>query len=574
MRSAEKSDVGARGFFVRKSHQIQDTARAIGSGKIGKTIRLATRTQLAIVVVALSAATLFTASDAFRTLADQRERLQLVAQAMAIEIGMEGEDGAALALLRTAPKYDRLLIAQLRDPLGQIVASTHMSLVGNQSTPERVPQETVSQAVNGGAIGTLDLQITDNAAIPGIWARGAFAYGLAFAVIGFAFAGPATGAVAPRGRGRTVPIKDLISTIPFGVACWTAEGRLIVCNEQYKARLYIGDDQARPGASYQAAVRNLSVGGYVRLVSEDDNNRLIEVHREDGSCLMIDERPLVEGGFVTLVTDVTERKKADLLISSIREEQKHLARRYHEEKLKAEAASRSKTSFLAHLSHDVRTPLNHIIGFSEILANQTFGPLGDKRYKGYAENILGSGRRLLASFATILDLAELESGQKTLRVEAIDVDELLLAIGDRHRPQAMRAGLSFVVNEPSDAILYGDRFCLTRMLNNIIENAIRFTPAGGKVTLAVFAATDGVVFEVTDTGIGMSEEKLASLAQAFVFGDATFTRDANDSGLGIAIARAIAELSGGHMAIDSSPALGTTVAISLPLQPEAYASVA
>jgi two-component system cell cycle sensor histidine kinase PleC len=111
----------------------------------------------------------------------------------------------------------------------------------------------------------------------------------------------------------------------------------------------------------------------------------------------------------------------------------------------------------------------------------------------------------------------------------------------------------------------GDRFCLERMLGNLVENAIRFTPSGGRVTIAAFAAHDGVVLEVTDSGIGMSEEQLERLSQPFAFGDAAFTREHDGAGLGVAIARAIAELSGGRLAIDSRPAVGTTVAVSLPL---------
>jgi two-component system cell cycle sensor histidine kinase PleC len=107
------------------------------------------------------------------------------------------------------------------------------------------------------------------------------------------------------------------------------------------------------------------------------------------------------------------------------------------------------------------------------------------------------------------------------------------------------------------------------MVANIVDNSLRFTPAGGRITLAAFAARDGVVVEITDTGVGMSEERLASLSQPFALGDATFTRDGVGPGLGISISRAIAELSGGNLAIDSSPALGTTVAISLPLAPAA-----
>lgn len=252
-------------------------------------------------------------------------------------------------------------------------------------------------------------------------------------------------------------------------------------------------------------------------------------------------------------------------INAIREEQRQLARRYHEEKLRAEAASRSKTNFLAHLSHDIRTPLNHIIGFAELVRQQTYGPLGDSRYLGYVETIKQSGEHLLDSFATILELAELEGGQKSMREEAVSIDALLSTAAQRFGARAKRAGLQFEVGLGCEATVTADWLALERMLSNIVDNAIRFTPNGGSVKLAAFAAADGVVIEVSDTGLGMSEERLASLSQPFVLGDATFTRKTG-AGLGIAIARAIAEQSGGRLAIDSSPALGTTVAISLPLR--------
>ncbi|MDB5562421.1 MAG: histidine kinase, partial [Hyphomicrobiales bacterium] len=263
--------------------------------------------------------------------------------------------------------------------------------------------------------------------------------------------------------------------------------------------------------------------------------------------------------------DVTERRRADMLLTSIQEEQRLLARRYHEEKLRAEAASRSKTSFLAHLSHDIRTPLNHIIGFADLIHHQTYGPLGDSRYMGYVEAIKSSGEQLLSSFAAILELAELESGRKPLRLEHCRVEDLVIATTRRFSAQAGRAGLTLAIGSLSGAALSADRFCLERMLGNLVDNAIRFTPSGGKITLAAYSAHDGVVLEVSDTGIGMSEERLSTLSQPFVFADAAFTKEHNGLGLGIAIARAIAELSGGRIAIDSRPAMGTTVAISLPL---------
>ena len=394
----------------------------------------------------------------------------------------------------------------------------------------------------------------------GVWLRGACAFGTALLIVGLTY--------RRREHGRRQEfdrLEELLATIPFGIACWTKAGRLVTCNAQYRARLDVEGAESEPGASYHTSVKRLVHGGYMQLLSEDDDNRVLELRREDGSCLLIDERPLKTGGFVTLVTDVTERRRTDHLLASIREEQRLLARRYHEEKLRAEAASRSKTSFLAHLSHDIRTPLNHIIGFADLMHQQTYGPLGDARYLDYVEAMKLSGERLLSFFASILELAELESGQKPLKQELFAVDEMLSSVARRFAGQAQRAGLAFTLGATCGARVLGDRFSLERMLCNVVENAVRFTPHGGKVTISAFAATDGIVLEITDTGIGMSDEQLATLSHPFAFGDAVLTRDHGGAGLGIAIARAIAELSGGRLAIDSRMALGTTVAISLPM---------
>jgi two-component system cell cycle sensor histidine kinase PleC len=365
------------------------------------------------------------------------------------------------------------------------------------------------------------------------------------------------------GRDSGAGYATLIETLPFGVACWGADARLIASNSRFAERLRVESLDA--GAAYHDVVKTLAQGGYMQSVREDWENRLLELHREDGSTLLIEERPLEGSGFVTLVMDVTESRRTTQLLTSIREEQRLLARRYHEEKLRAEAASRSKTTFLAHLSHDIRTPLNHIIGFADMMRQQPFGPLGDAKYLGYVEAVKSSGERLLGFFGSILELAELEGGRRELRRDRFTADDLLLAVFRRYTGQAQAAGVTFGLGGPCNAVLLADRFALERMVSNLVENGVRFTPRGGKVTLAAYAAADGVVLEITDTGIGMSAERLATLSQPFVFGDAALTRDREGAGLGIAISRAIAELSGGHLAIDSRQGLGTTVAVSLPL---------
>lgn len=544
MRSAETSGAGANGFGAGKS--MADFRRSNDTGRSSNRksmLFMVSPITAAVALTSLLSVALFVIYDTARTFDDARRDLAVLGANLASEVAKLTPETSAYAATSSA----------------NMGSAAHASLMAGE------PPEALSTAFLPPTVPTAPsyaaLEGEHASAWVGIGQRGAAAVALAALLTLLTW----------RRRHGAMPdmlqrhnYGTLASAIPMGVACWTKAGDLVVCNDQYRARLNLTGG----AVTYHDAVKKLIVGGYMKLLNEDENNRLLELHREDGSCLLIDERPLADGGFMTLLSDVTERKKTDTLLHAIREEQRLLARRYHEEKLKAEAASRSKTNFLAHLSHDIRTPLNHIIGFAELMRHQTYGPLGDAHYDDYVQSIKTSGEHLLASFATILDLAELESGQKALRSDPVDLDELLDSLAERFDAQARRIGVTLMRGQPTGAVVLGDRLGLGRMLTNIVENSLRFTPAGGRITVAAFAATDGVVIEITDTGLGMDEERLASLSQPFARGDATFTREGVGPGLGISISRAIAELSGGHMAIDSSPALGTTVAISLPLQTE------
>lgn len=544
MRSAEQSGAGAEGFGAGQAQSEHDRpmGRAAAPSAFAARFKLSPITA-AVALTSLLAATLFSIYDSARTLDDVQRELSMVGAAVAADIAEVSPETAQLALENSVRRYASVAKA---------------SLLGGE--PAAVAPALFAKVVPAGSHGSLSLEASQTPALTGMAMRGSIAFGLA---------GLITLLVAFRRRPAGMPdllqrqnYQTLAGAIPMGVACWTRLGELIVCNDRYRDRLKLTGVKV----SYHDAVKRLIARGNMKLVSEDEHSRVLELHGEDGTCLLIDERPLDDGAFMTLVSDITERKRTDTLLTAIREEQRHLARRYHEEKLRAEAASHAKTNFLAHLSHDIRTPLNHIIGFAELMRHQTYGPLGDARYADYVNSIKSSGEHLLASFATILDLAELEGGRKELRSEPVSVDALLDGVVQRFKGQAQRAGLTFSLRPSCGAVVSGDKLGLQRMVGNIVENAIRFTPARGRITLAAFAASDGVVIEITDTGIGMDEERLASLSQPFALGDATFTRDGVGPGLGISIARAIAELSGGRLAIDSSPSLGTTVAISLPAQ--------
>jgi two-component system cell cycle sensor histidine kinase PleC len=543
MRSSGASGAGALGFRVgpdkdkRRSRHHRATA---SSWRFG-------RTTAAVAATAFLAASLFVVYDATRTLAGVRRDLAVIGDMLAADLANRSVGDA-----RTAMESAEVVLGDMAQAsLARTASVAPMSLAHDAAA---------------GPHGVLTVSAEPNTALSGIAARGAAA---------FALAGLLT--LASSRRRRDMPdaaqrdsFSQLAAAIPMGLACWTGNGQLIVCNDQYRRRLDIDDTRL----TYHQAVSRLIAGGYMKLVRDDNSVRLLELHCEDGTCLQIDERPLGEGSFMTLVSDITETKRTDALLHAVRDEQRLLARRYHEEKLKAEAASRAKTNFLAHLSHDIRTPLNHIIGFADLMQHQTYGPLGDDRYADYVASIKGAGERLLSSFAAILDLAEFDNGSKSLRHDPVLLDEVIDSVAQRFRPQAQRAGIVLSVGPATGVVLRGDRLGLIRMLGNIMDNAMRFTKSGGQVTLASFAADDGVVIEISDTGVGMTEERLATLSQPFALGDATFTREGVGPGLGISIARAIAELSGGHVAIDSSPSLGTTVAVSLPIDPPATDSLA
>ncbi|UYN99723.1 MAG: PAS-domain containing protein [Devosia sp.] len=533
MRPSEASGAGAARFRLGNGHS---------NGRRRSPITMA------VAATAFFAAGLFIVHDITRSFAETQRELGVIGTAIAAQI------------LDKSPEMAR---ATLDTTIGRFGAISRVDVIEGV---ERTTQP-LSYMVPAGTHGALSVEAEEGAFIAGIAGRG----GLALALAGLVTI------LSSRRRVADMPdpvqrynYGQLASAIPMGIACWTKAGQLIVCNDRYRDRL----DLAERDVTYHQAVARLVAGGYMKLVRDGDDSRLLELHREDGSCLLIDERPLDDGTFMTLVSDVTERKRTDALLDTIREDQRQLARRYHEEKLKAEAASRAKTNFLAHLSHDIRTPLNHIIGFAELMKHEAYGPLGNARYAEYVQTIKDSGEHLLDSFATILDLAELESGQKPLRQDPVSVDTILDDVARRFAPQMARAGIRLDRGVPCPAVLIGDRLGLNRMVDNVVENAVRFTPHGGTISLKGFAADDGVVIEVTDTGIGMNEERLTSLSQPFALGDATFTREGVGPGLGISISRALAELSGGNMAIDSSPSVGTTVAFSLPLARDRAAEAA
>jgi cell cycle sensor histidine kinase DivJ len=233
----------------------------------------------------------------------------------------------------------------------------------------------------------------------------------------------------------------------------------------------------------------------------------------------------------------------------------------------------AKARFLAAVSHELRTPLNAIIGFSDMLAYEMVGKFSDPRQKDYACLIRDSGAHLLGVVNSILDVSKIESGAYPIRPEPFLFAEAASAC---HAMLAMQAAAKSIElqNRVTPAIgeICADRRAVQQVLINLLSNAVKFTPEGGSVRLDGRRQGQMLVFEISDTGIGIAEEDLARLCRPFVQVQNDYTRQFDGAGLGLSIAKGLVELHEGAMSIQSAPGAGTTVRVSLPLNLGAVAT--
>ena len=258
--------------------------------------------------------------------------------------------------------------------------------------------------------------------------------------------------------------------------------------------------------------------------------------------------------FVGVIRDITAWKETEAaLIAS---------------KTEAEAAARTKSEFLANMSHELRTPLNAIIGFSELLDSEFFGSLND-RQKACIRDIQESGNHLLDIINAVLDMAKIEAGRYELSEEVVVLPDVLESCLTMIREQASSGGIALVNGVEAITLpqVWADKRALRQVLLNVLANAVKFTPAGGTVSIqAECSPEQELVLAVRDTGIGISPEAMSRIFEPFHQADASTSRSYGGTGLGLTISRDFMQLHGGRISLESEPGLGTTVRLHLPAQ--------
>jgi two-component system cell cycle sensor histidine kinase PleC len=387
-------------------------------------------------------------------------------------------------------------------------------------------------------------------------------------------------------------LRDAIDAISEAFVLWDADNRLVLCNSKFQKLHDLSPDSIAPGKDYaevmegsrQPPARRQPIGEAQGKVGA----RTFEAQLADGRWLQVNERRTKDGGYVSVGTDittlklheerlveserkltqnVTDLKKSRQTLELQTQQLADLAERYLEQKAQAESASRTKSEFLANMSHELRTPLNAILGFAEVMQSGMFGALGSEKYGEYCRDIRASGQYLLTVINDILDMSRIEAGRFRLAKRQISVDKAVHKALTLVRERARSKELLFTVEGLPNATVPADERALQQILVNLLDNAVKFTPEGGRVAIRARFAGDAINIYVEDAGIGIPKEALGKLGRPFEQVETEFSKSHKGSGLGLAIARSLSELHGGGLRIRSQPGLGTVVMVHLPRLP-------
>ncbi len=378
-------------------------------------------------------------------------------------------------------------------------------------------------------------------------------------------------------------LRDAIESVSEAFVLWDRNGRLLMCNANYRDVFSLEAKLLKPGAMRDHVNRFAQLAIAQEHAAPAGAKGQREAEMTDGRWIQISERRTAEGGLVMTAADITVIKQQDEIrrlneaqlqnavagLERSQEQLAELARKYETEKVKAEGANKAKSEFLANMSHELRTPLNAINGFSEIMVAQMFGPLGDARYQEYAQDIHNSGQHLLALINDILDMSKIEAGKMNLKFEPVNLEDVTEDAVRLVRNRAETAGLKLEVEFPHLPEIEADYRAIKQILLNLLSNAIKFTPRGGRITVRAEARQDmlgeRIRVSVSDTGIGIAKDDLTRLAKPFEQVETQHAKTQQGTGLGLALTKSLVEMHDGALEIDSTLGAGATVSFTLPI---------
>ena len=383
-----------------------------------------------------------------------------------------------------------------------------------------------------------------------------------------------------RSRRAEALARTALDAHPGPFAVWNNHKRLTHWNAAFARTFNLDKGIVQAGASYDLIMSEIAK--FVRVerpLGEDANSREMML-LSDIWIRLVDRRTATDG-LITVGLDITNMKRQEVglqrserrlramveELERTRGQAQELADMYAEAKTRAERAAQAKGSFLSNMSHELRTPLTHINGFADMMAQEIYGPLGNDRYREYAEDIVGAGKHLEEMINDILDMSKVEAGKMRLSPAWIDPEDAVDAAIKLSRRRAADREVALVF-DPDDDLpeINGDHRAIKQMTFNLITNAIKFTDPGGEIRVTVVVEGKWLVIRVKDSGIGIAPEDLPRLAQPFeqVTTPEAKQRNVRGTGLGLALTKSFAEMHGGYITIDSTVGVGTTVSIYLP----------
>lgn len=358
---------------------------------------------------------------------------------------------------------------------------------------------------------------------------------------------------------------DAIESISEGILLYDADERFVLCNSRHREIHPETADLHKPGVTFEHLLRASVERGQIVLPSGLDaeafmQNRLrqfrnpgetIERQLINGRWIQVNERRTPDGGIIRVTTDITPIKRHEEALIAAKEA--------------AEAANQSKSNFLATMSHELRTPLHAILGLSEMIRDQAHGQ-DTKAYAQYGRLIHDSGRHLLTLISDILDMSKIEAGRYELKEEDVPLGGLTRSCLSIVATRAKTAGVEIDGETEHDGpTVRADRRAVTQILLNLLSNGIKFTPAGGRVTVSAAVAPNGqAVLRVQDTGIGIAPEDIERVMQPFAQVDPSHARKYEGTGLGLSISKRLMELHGGSIELSSLPGQGVIATVRFP----------